>query len=185
MADGYRERADLWQQALKIDREDFSSAPPSEIREIHENWERDFGEKVRQWRLARSWSQEDLAEKLRQSGFDMHQTTVAKLERGTRPLRVAEAAAIAWIFGVPPLAVFLGPPPEKTPWSLEKMHENLRHAEEALDQRRTMMHKFAEEYSEQAATVAALATAVNEAALDAQQRSRPGHATAPNEESDQ
>jgi hypothetical protein len=39
----------------------------------------------------------------------------ARVERGTRPLRVAEAAAIATIFRVPPLAVFLGPAPTQMP----------------------------------------------------------------------
>lgn len=36
----------------------------------------------------------------------MHQTTVAKIERGTRPLRVAEATAIAEVFEMPIMAVF-------------------------------------------------------------------------------
>src|SRR6476646_1132206 len=74
-------------------------------RQGHESWEKRFGEVVRGWRLDRSWSQEDVAEKLRHQGFEMHQTTIAKIERGMRPLRVAEATAIATIFEMPIMAV--------------------------------------------------------------------------------
>lgn len=163
-----REHADLLQQELKTEQTDTEAVNPSETRELHEHWERDFGEKVRQWRQARSWSQEDLAEKLRQHGFDMHQTTVAKLERGARPLRVAEAAAIAVIFGVPPLAVFLGPPPERMPWALEQMQEALQTAEQAQATFKQMMYDSAKHYADQVAAVADLAKILNEAALNAQ-----------------
>src|SRR6516162_3107550 len=75
-------------------------------RQRHESWKKRFGEVVRGWRQSRCWSQEDVSEKVRHQGFEMHQTTVAKIERGTRPLRVAEATAIAEVFEMPIMAVF-------------------------------------------------------------------------------
>jgi transcriptional regulator with XRE-family HTH domain len=56
--------------------------------------------RVRELRETRGWSQTELAERLKPYGFDMHQTTVAKLERGGRPIRVNEAAALADVFQV-------------------------------------------------------------------------------------
>jgi len=50
-------------------------------------------------------SQEQLAQVMTMSGFTMHQTTVAKLESGKRPLRIAEFYAIADILDVPLLAL--------------------------------------------------------------------------------
>ncbi|OHT68111.1 hypothetical protein BKG61_30800 [Mycobacterium syngnathidarum] len=35
----------------------------------------------------------------------MHQTTVAKIERGARPLRIAEAAALVEVFELPIIAI--------------------------------------------------------------------------------
>ncbi|MFC6124768.1 helix-turn-helix domain-containing protein [Mycolicibacterium llatzerense] len=75
-------------------------------RQHHESWEKRFGEVVRSWRQDRNWSQDEVAERLRHQGFEMHQTTVAKIERGARPLRVAEAAALAEVFEMPIMAVF-------------------------------------------------------------------------------
>src|SRR5690348_12301624 len=61
-------------------------------RQRNESWERRFGKILQSWRGDRGWSQEDVAQRLRRQGFEMHQTTVAKIERGARPLRVAEAS---------------------------------------------------------------------------------------------
>jgi transcriptional regulator with XRE-family HTH domain len=170
------ELAGLWQQALTKDLAETTLEEPAETtpeklaerRRLFEYWETSFGEKVRQWRRARNWSQEDLAERLRQHGFEMHQTTVAKIERGTRPLRVSEAAAIATIFRVPPLAVFLGPPPERIPWSLDKMHEALRRAEENLAASQELMVDSAARYILQKADVMELARTLNDAAVKAE-----------------
>ncbi|OBA93710.1 hypothetical protein A5668_10665 [Mycolicibacterium fortuitum] len=74
-------------------------------RQRHELWERRFGEALRSWRQERGWSQEDIADRLRRQGFEMHQTTVAKIERGARPLRIAEAAALVEVFELPIIAI--------------------------------------------------------------------------------
>ncbi|MBF6298031.1 helix-turn-helix transcriptional regulator [Nocardia amamiensis] len=103
------------------------------MRSSFEWFEQVFGGRVRQWRKARSWSQEDLAAKLNDFGFEMHQTTVAKIERGTRPLRVAEAVALAQIFGVPALSVFYGPGPEEEPMSMSSMRELMDNYEESIN----------------------------------------------------
>lgn len=64
------------------------------------NIERKFGAKVRSLRLERGWTQRDLASKMTAAGHPMHQTTVAKLENGTRPTSVAEASSLASIYGI-------------------------------------------------------------------------------------
>ena len=97
---------------------DISIRELAKARQHHESWEKRFGEVVRGWRQDRHWSQEDVAEKLRHQGFEMHQTTVAKIERGSRPLRVAEAAAIAEVFNMPVMAVFELSLPTDSPWWL-------------------------------------------------------------------
>jgi transcriptional regulator with XRE-family HTH domain len=165
---GDQELAELYQQALTSELEESSVDDLTRRRSIYEWWEKSFGEKVRQWRRERNWSQEDVADKLRSQGFDMHQTTVAKIERGTRPLRVAEAAAIATIFRVSPLAVFLGPPPELTPWPLEQLHDTIASAQNNLEEMRDQMARSAERYVEQEAYVLSLARMLNQTALQAE-----------------
>ena len=83
------------------------------LRAAYEAQERHYGQTVRQWRIARGWSQEDLARLLAERGFDMHQTTVAKLEKGQRPLRLAEALCLADICGQPCGTVFATPPAQQ------------------------------------------------------------------------
>lgn len=67
------------------------------------------GRKVRDLRRQRGWSQERLAHRMRLHGFAMHQTTVAKLEAGDRPIRLAEAVALAAAFDVPFEALWFAP----------------------------------------------------------------------------
>jgi transcriptional regulator with XRE-family HTH domain len=167
-----RELAEVLQQVHDQELTATTAEELADRRQIYEYWEKDFGNKVRQWRQARNWSQEDLADRLREQGFDMHQTTVAKIERGTRPLRVAEAAAIATIFRVPPLAVFMGPPPEKLPWSMQQLHETLELAEQNLAAMKELMESSAKRYIEQQAHVFELSNVLNEAGLNAERRKK-------------
>lgn len=46
-------------------------------------------------------SQKELADRLSEFGFSIQQSAIAKIERGTRPLRVSELVAIAHALGVP------------------------------------------------------------------------------------
>lgn len=65
-----------------------------------------LADKFRELREERGWSQVHLSQRLAAWGFDMHQTTIAKLEAGKRPLRVAEMFALAHVFRLPVGAVF-------------------------------------------------------------------------------
>jgi transcriptional regulator with XRE-family HTH domain len=163
-----RELAEVLQQVLSRDLAETTPEEMAQRRGLYEFYEKSFGEKVRQWRRERNWSQEEVADKLRAEGFDMHQTTVAKIERGTRPLRVAEAAAIATLFRVPPLAVFLGPPPDLMPWSLNQLHDTISTAQNTLDEMKAQMTRSAERYVDQEAHVLALARILNQTALEAE-----------------
>lgn len=57
--------------------------------------ERYFAKRLRTERDRRGWTQAELAERL---GVGMHWTTIAKIEKGTRSVRIDEAALIADIF---------------------------------------------------------------------------------------
>lgn len=54
---------------------------------------------LRDRRRARRWSQAHLAAAMRGLGFSWAQTTVAKIEAATRPVAIAEAAALAALLG--------------------------------------------------------------------------------------
>jgi transcriptional regulator with XRE-family HTH domain len=138
----------------------------------HESWEKRFGEVVRGWRLDRNWSQEEVAEKLRYEGFEMHQTTVAKIERGTRPLRVAEASAIGAVFGMPVMAVFELSLPHDAPWwssdsqptALREKQELLERARKLSERARKQLYSAAEEHAYFLGEIEKLVLAMNDAA---------------------
>lgn len=73
--------------------------PASELARVAE--ER-FGERIRELRQAAGISQADLARRMTASGFNMHQTQIAKIEKGTRSTPVGELTALAAVLGVPP-----------------------------------------------------------------------------------
>ncbi|GAA1768434.1 helix-turn-helix domain-containing protein [Agromyces humatus] len=64
-----------------------------------------FANAVRDARLAAGMSQDDLGTRMARRGFDFHQTTIAKIERGARRVTVGEAAELADIVGIPLAAV--------------------------------------------------------------------------------
>jgi transcriptional regulator with XRE-family HTH domain len=138
----------------------------------HESWEKRFGEVVRGWRLDRNWSQEEVAEKLAYEGFEMHQTTVAKIERGSRPLRVAEAAALAAVFRMPVMAVFELSLPDDVPWwsgstepgVVQERQELLQRARENSDRAREDLYSAAQTHAALLAEVEKLVLAMNDAA---------------------
>jgi transcriptional regulator with XRE-family HTH domain len=55
------------------------------------------GRNVRDLRLAREWSQEELAHRA-----GLHWTMVGQVERGERNLSVRNVCRLAWALGVPP-----------------------------------------------------------------------------------
>ncbi len=86
-----------------------------------------FAGHLKRWRAARGWSQQDLAERMAKDfGYGWHQTTVARVEGRSRPLRLNEAIALGMLFDVG-LDELLQPPPA----TLGEMQE-LRAQEERL-----------------------------------------------------
>ncbi|WP_431233553.1 helix-turn-helix domain-containing protein [Mycolicibacterium psychrotolerans] len=116
-------------------------------RQRHESWEKRFGEVIRRWRTDRNWSQEDVAERLRHQGFEMHQTTVAKIERGARPLRVAEAAALAEVFEMPIMAVFELSLSEDRSADFDSRHIALEQARKRVDDSRDNLYSVAQHHA--------------------------------------
>lgn len=60
-----------------------------------------LAERLRALRDAAEMTQGQLAERMTQLGFSMHQTAIAKIERGQRPVRLNEAAGLAAALRVP------------------------------------------------------------------------------------
>lgn len=142
-------------------------------RESFDWWERAFGEKVKGWRRDRNWSQEDLAREMTALGFEMHQTTVAKIERGGRPLRVSEAVALAQVFGVPALAVFYGPGPDLEPWSIAAMREHLERLDESVRDAQARLEEQAKDLAFWEASRTVAADMLNRSAKAAEQNDAP------------
>ncbi|MEV7994921.1 helix-turn-helix transcriptional regulator [Streptomyces sp. NPDC086077] len=58
------------------------------------------GQRVKQFREIRGWSQRDLAQRMLDQGHSWRQTTVAKTEAADRPIRVNELHELANVLGV-------------------------------------------------------------------------------------
>lgn len=157
-----------WRDELPAGAAEVSTQLLQQRRSHFEQWERDFGEKVKQWRNNCGWSQEQVAAGLRHLGFDMHQTTVAKIERGTRPLRVAEAVALAHVFRVPALAIFEGDGPEGQPEDIATLQRQLARAKESAERRREEIDYAAKDYAAEVSRVAQLANRMKQAATQAE-----------------
>ncbi|TDZ79106.1 helix-turn-helix protein [Mycobacteroides salmoniphilum] len=131
-------------------------------RQRHESWEKRFGEVVRGWRQDRNWSQDDVAEHLRHHGFEMHQTTVAKIERGARPLRVAEATALAEVFGMPIMAVFELSLPDDHATELVSHRIELEQARKRVDDSRETLYSIAQQHASLLAEVEKIVLRMND-----------------------
>jgi hypothetical protein len=102
----------------------------------------------------------------------MHQTTVAKIERGTRPLRVAEASAIGAVFDMPVMAVFELSLPHDAPWwasesqptPLREKQEQLERARELSDRARKQLYSAAQDHAHFLGEIEKLVLAMNDAA---------------------
>ncbi len=88
---------------------------------MNANPEQYIGQSVARVRRGRGWTQERLATAMDVRGFPMHQTTVAKLEGGTRPIRVNELFALAEIFGLSPAHLLPEADPQSADWAGEWM----------------------------------------------------------------
>ncbi|MGW4638017.1 helix-turn-helix domain-containing protein [Sphaerisporangium sp. NPDC004334] len=59
-----------------------------------------LGAHVRELRKRHGWTQHDLAQKLESFGFPLHQSAIARIEAGNRPVRLNEAVVLATLFSV-------------------------------------------------------------------------------------
>lgn len=78
------------------------------VAELRHNWRQEYLEaerraaaNIREQRSRAGMSQEQLATALKMYGFDLHQSTIAKIEAGKRPLRLAELFAFADALSIP------------------------------------------------------------------------------------
>jgi transcriptional regulator with XRE-family HTH domain len=153
-----REWAELQQQILREETKDAQR-----FRALFEMQERVIAQKVRQLRAERGWSQEDLAERMTRHGWPMHQTTIAKLEAGKRPLRAGEAYALALVFGLPVQALWYVPVAGE-PWTLADMRQHLQEADDLVAELERALHSMIVSYADAVDRRMRLAEAMNEAA---------------------
>ena len=66
-------------------------------------------QRIRQQRIDAGLSQGEVADYMRSFGFDMQQSTVAKVEAGKRSLRVSELSGFATALNVPVLSLLVDP----------------------------------------------------------------------------
>lgn len=68
--------------------------------------EKRLGVRLRREREERGWSQQEVAKRLADRGISLHMSTIAKIEAGSRSVRLNEAIALARVFdtGVEELA---------------------------------------------------------------------------------
>lgn len=86
--------------------------------ESHESPDTDkvFGRRVERLRERHEWSQTELARKMKEKGFSaFHQTTISRVEKGERPVRLGEAVAFSEIFNRPLESMLAAPSVELAP----------------------------------------------------------------------
>lgn len=93
-------------------------------------------DQFRRLREERGWSQTELSTRLASFGIDMHQTTIAKVEAGKRPLRVSEMFGFSHAFGLPPGAVFSLAAHDGPATPLNELQAELARADEVVDSMR-------------------------------------------------
>lgn len=79
-----------------------------------------FGQIVKTLRKAHLWSQDDLARRMSDLGYPMHQTTIAKLESGARPTPIEEMMALAMLLDVSPEDLVRPPATQETQRELQR-----------------------------------------------------------------
>jgi transcriptional regulator with XRE-family HTH domain len=81
-----------------------------------------FSRLAREAREARSWTQSTLAKKMTEGGCPMHWTTIAKIEKGERSVRIDEASVLADLLGTS-VDAMLGRPTDDADllWAISKL----------------------------------------------------------------
>jgi transcriptional regulator with XRE-family HTH domain len=113
--------------------------------------ERRAGVQLRKLREARGWSQREVSERMKPFGYDWQQTTVARIEAATRPLRLNELLDLAALFSVSLTDLLM---PAGGPESVEGVRQEiaaLREAQgqemEKADKAQQAMARASEEYA--------------------------------------
>lgn len=156
------------------------------IADLHEGYRKEYtdaeakiGANIRDERQRQGLSQEHLATLLRTFGFEMHQTTVAKIEGGKRPLRVAEMFAFADALSLPWLSLIEGgrdidilPSEGMLPIDIwEAGLENLLHKrQDTLEEVRELVEDKARQYAEWDRMILMRISALANAAATARRR---------------
>lgn len=128
-----------------------------------EAFERSIGRVIRAHRERRGWTQRDLATRMLDDGFSvMTQSTVAKVEVGTRPLRLAEFVGFAHALGMPWQAMLAQQEPlldERDPIADLERRVGAAQAleDDALEQLREGIESMTAQYAERRAERTALA----------------------------
>lgn len=125
--------------------EDQSAVSRDKLRDGMLQLERRLCEKFKILRKERGWSQAELSERMAGYGFDLHQTTIAKLEAGTRPLRVAEMYALSHIFQMPPGAVFFMARSDREVDGMDQLTEQIAEIERRRDETQSMLMRQLEQ----------------------------------------
>lgn len=90
---------------------------------VHQAEEAQFVENVQRLRELKGWSQGELARRMADAGWDgFHQTTISRIEKGQRPVRLAEARALAQVLESQ-VGTMIAPPPEAA--ILESLSHNM------------------------------------------------------------
>lgn len=128
-----------------------------------EAFERSIGRIIRAHRERQGWTQRDLAARMLEDGFSvMTQSTVAKVEVGTRPLRLAEFVGFAHALRMPWQAMLAQQEPlldERDPLADLERRVGAAQAleDDALEQLREGIESMAALYAERRAERTALA----------------------------
>lgn len=135
--------------------------PPRDREQVLKEASVNFGQRVRELRKAAGLTQTELAERLGQWGRSYHQTTVAKLEKGTRPTTLDELIPLAAALGVSQREFFEDPTPadlaehrvRETEQELLSIRSELGHVQARFVHLRGELEKTVELYSRRVAAL--------------------------------
>lgn len=103
-----------------------------------------FGQIVREFRVARGWSQQELADKLAEHGINARQVTVGRIETGGRPIRLNEVAVLAEVLGIDaPLELVTGGGAQAGSTDTDAATSHAQRAQRIKDQARRLAVQYA------------------------------------------